>query len=568
MPSPKPERQNYIMKKKILSLICVLSVLFGSLAIPVFAEDGTTSQTDDNTIASGDTTDESSSETKSTATGEGGNGELAPIDADSPSVQQIVYDFLTKDLSLCPAAAAGIMGNVMIECLFDPSKKAMDTNNKLSFGLMMWNGPRYESLKTWCAEHGYDKNDPLGQLGYLKWELENTETQAYKAMLNVPNTIEGTVEAAILWASKFERCTKTSYGLRIYYAVNNYWRQYAGGTVSNTPGVYGYYYNVPDNIQHGKPLTLYGGVVSYSSPLKSINASVYTEDGTHVTGRSVMNSDLAGNIGNNDYYVVFNKLAKGNYYYVITATNQTGEYVIERHPFTVTDEPNSYSLVTESEGGVICKLGAKCPQLNFSDMRPANYWAHDSIDFVLQHGYFKGMGGGLLSPELNMTRAMAVTLLDRVAADYPLPNTNASAESTDEIRFTDVPEDEWYTPSVKWAVKNGIVDGKSEEIFAPEDNITRGELAALMARFASKYFPEGTATEAEGAVPDFSAFTDGHLVPAWLQKDMAWAVKNGLVNGSSNPDGTLSLNFEDFATREEVATIIMRFIDLLDKNNP
>ena len=73
------------------------------------------------------------------------------------SVQRIVYDFLTGDLALCPAAAAGIMGNVMIECGFDPDIEHMDTNDKLSYGLMMWNGPRYEALKKWCEEKGYKK---------------------------------------------------------------------------------------------------------------------------------------------------------------------------------------------------------------------------------------------------------------------------------------------------------------------------------------------------------------------------------------------------------------------------
>ena len=78
----------------------------------------------------------------------------------SEKVQNVVYKYLTEELELTPAAAAGIMGNIMIECTFDPTALAMDTNGLYSFGRMMWNGPRFEALKKWCAENGYEKEDP------------------------------------------------------------------------------------------------------------------------------------------------------------------------------------------------------------------------------------------------------------------------------------------------------------------------------------------------------------------------------------------------------------------------
>ncbi len=559
-------------------------------------------------------------------------------DESEKTVQSTVYDFLTEELDLCPAAAAGIMGNVMIECGFDPDLEVIDTNDKPSYGLMMWNGPRYESLKKWCSEHGYKKSDAEGQLGYLKWELENTEKAAYRTMKEIPNTIEGAVRAAIRWASDFERCTKTSYGLRIYYALNNYWQKYAGGNVSDTSGIYGYYYNVPENIKFGEPLTLYGAVVSYSSELKSITAGVYTEDGELITGKTVAASNLVGNIGVIDRYVVLNKVPKGKYYYTITAVNEAGEYMVERHEFTVSDEPTKATLVPESEGGVICDMGASCPFLVYKDMLPANHWAHDAVDFVLTNEYFVGDGAGYFLPKTNMSRAMAVTVLHRMAEKYgfdeipvsddthtnttgtasgdasdePLPqetgsettgqtetagtdtydnkygaepgtgtdsatgtdtNTNTNTDmNTDKdtgsdssfeveeprpLEFVDLESGRWYVPHVLWAVDAGITEGKGNGIFDPGGELSRGELAVLMYRFAA--FCQ---LEVSSEI-DLSAFADGRSVPAWAHDGISWAVDAGLINGIVN-DGVTYLDYSATATREQVAAILMRFAAYID----
>ncbi|MBR5448249.1 MAG: S-layer homology domain-containing protein, partial [Clostridia bacterium] len=531
---------------------------------------------------------------------------------------QTVYDFLIEELELCPAAAAGIMGNVMIECGFDPDLEVIDTNNKPSYGLMMWNGSRYESLKEWCAENGYKKSDPEGQLGWLKWELNNTEKASYKAMKEIPNTIEGAARAAILWASEFERCTRTSYGLRVYYALNNYWQKYAGGTVSNTPGIYGYYYNVPDNIKYGEPLTLYGAVVSYSSELKSITAGVYTESGELVTGKTISASNLAGNIGVIDRYVVLNKVPRGSYYYTITAVNASGEYIVERHSFTVSDEPTTATLVPESEGGVICANGAACPQLSYKDMLPATHWAHDSVDFVLKNGYFLGNGNGYFLPTTDMSRAMAVTVLHRIAesveasaADVEVADSEdvSSVESGSEVTpasdtdheidihadedctctctcstcstasgsdkdstssstgstgtedepkeapFIDVEAGSWYEEHVTWAHENGIVQGKSEGIFDPNGTVSRSELATLMYRLAEHL---GLSTEYTDTT---ASFADGATLADWERDGLVFAVSAGLIGGIPHGD-ELYLDGASFATREQVSAILYRFVKL------
>lgn len=536
-------------------------------------------------------------------------------------VQDIVYDFLVNDLELTPAAAAGIMGNVMIECTFDPAALAMDTNGLYSFGLMMWNGPRYEALKKWCADNGYEHTDPRGQLGYLKWELLNTEKAAYKVMKEIPNTVEGACRAAILWASEFERCTRTSFGLRIYYALNQYWPEYAGGTVSDTHGIYGYYYNVPENLKYGDALTLYGAVVSFSSNIKSLTAGVYTEDGELVTGKTIERDALVGNIGVIDRYVVFNKIPRGSYYYTITAVNEAGEYIVERHFFTVSDEPTKATLVKENEGYSRCGFGAYCPGHVFSDMPSVNNWAHSGIDYAVDAGLFEGKPGGIFAPNEEMSRAMFVTVLCRLCDMFGVPETDGtetegsyptdmittsdepdeptapseqneaetptesagdtseapetseipeeSEPSTDESTvpdgpvdvfnyyFKDVPSGKWYTEAVYRAAAAKLVMGKSADTFAPNEALTRAQLATLMYRFAELCGADMTVSA------PLDTFADGDAVPSWASDALSWAVAAGLVTGTDNA-GVLLLDPMGHATRAQVAAIVKRFVVLME----
>lgn len=605
-----------MLKFKLIAVICAIAML-----MPTAVLADVTSGTEGESVST-ESTGSMTAEVSTDSSSESADPKEEP---NEEKVQDIVYRFLTEDLALTPAAAAGIMGNVMIECTFDPTALAMDTNGLYSFGLMMWNGPRFEALKKWCADNGYDHEDPNGQLGYLKWELLNTEKAAYAIMKDIPNTVEGACRAAILWASEFERCTRTSFGLRIYYALNLYWPKYAGGTVSDTHGIYGYYYNVPENIQYGKALTLYGAVVSFSSNIKSITAGVFTEDGELVTGRSIDRDALVGNIGVLDSYIVFNKLPRGSYYYTITAVNEAGEYIVERHPFTVSDEETSATLVKENKGYVMCGFGIYCPGHVFSDMPAATNWAHSGIDYVVDAGLFEGKPGGIFAPREAMSRAMFVTVLCRLCDMFDVPSSDEDTADTDSLPstdtpsgdtdatdpiapsesqitdapaepeapdesdpesdtsedpsqtmlptdtsrpttppedefnyyFKDVPRGKWYTEAVYRAAAAQLVMGKSADTFAPNEALTRAQLATLMYRFAELC---GADTSMRA---DFDSFADGDSVPSWANDALSWAVAAGLVTGTNN-NGTLLLDPMGHATRAQVSAIVQRFVVLME----
>jgi len=113
----------------------------------------------------------------------------------------------------------------------------------------------------------------------------------------------------------------------------------------------------------------------------------------------------------------------------------------------------------------------------FGDVKPGD-WFFDDVGFVYTSGLMIGTGteSPLFSPDMPMSRAMLVTVLYRLAGSPDasgLPNA-----------FTDVPEDSWYGSAVAWAAANGITSGVGGNRFAPDDNVTREQAAAILLRYA------------------------------------------------------------------------------------
>ena len=174
-------------------------------------------------------------------------------------------------------------------------------------------------------------------------------------------------------------------------------------------------------------------------------------------------------------------------------------------------------------------------------------WFFDSVAYAVKNGLFKGTSDTTFAPNSNMTRAMFVTVLYRMAGE---PDA-----SKYDNPFEDVKDGMWYTDAVCWAAANGIVKGVSDKAFAPNADVTREQAAAFMQRYASFQKYDVSAKN------DLSAFTDAASISSWAKADMQWAVGAGLINGMTKttiaPQGT--------ATRAQVATILMRFCESVAK---
>lgn len=191
-----------------------------------------------------------------------------------------------------------------------------------------------------------------------------------------------------------------------------------------------------------------------------------------------------------------------------------------------------------------CDGGMDCPGAQFSDVN-VKAWYHESVDYVVTHDLMKGVTGGKFDPEGEMNRAMLVTVLWR----YEGKPTGA------KNTFSDVPAGEWYTDAVAWAAANGIVNGIGDGKFDPLGKITREQMATILFRYTEM---RGVADTSKRG--DLSGFPDEKQISEYATDAVAWAVGEGLILGS---DGMLLPQGD--ATRAQVATILMRFIENIVK---
>ena len=164
---------------------------------------------------------------------------------------------------------------------------------------------------------------------------------------------------------------------------------------------------------------------------------------------------------------------------------------------------------------------------DFTDTR--GHWAEDAIDFATAHELFAGTSDTTFTPDSPMTRAMLMTVLAR----FDGQDTTGGAV--------------WYEKAMAWARENGISDGSN-----PNGSITREQLATMLWRYAGSPAGNGSA---------IGRFTDSGKVSNYAVEAMNWAVGTGLFGGMG--DGTLAP--QGSATRAQVATILMRFVESLTK---
>ncbi len=178
-------------------------------------------------------------------------------------------------------------------------------------------------------------------------------------------------------------------------------------------------------------------------------------------------------------------------------------------------------------------------------------WAYPGIQYCVTHGIMGGMGDGTFAPTGTTTRAQIVQIL------YNLEGTPAVSGTTP---FTDLTAN-WYKPAILWAYQNNVVAGKSPTTFAPDQPVTREQIAVILTQYMFHVLKmERTWTPA-----DLSTFPDGAQVSGWAKEAVQDAVALGLINGTKAPDGLVYIDPQGSATRQQVATILMNFCQNVKK---
>ncbi|MGM9641003.1 MAG: S8 family serine peptidase [Faecousia sp.] len=297
------------------------------------------------------------------------------------------------------------------------------------------------------------------------------------------------------------------------------------------------------NVSTGSPVKQDDGIVSVAIRAEEDAASgmleiALDENATLVGLESAVLSSYTEKDGNVTFaYADYDTIAKGETVAVLRVKLNDSKSTV-----TLTETERSGKALEEKTTLILrnCDGKTDCPSAAFSDLN-TGAWYHEYTDFVLENGLMNGMGGGKFAPNGTVTRAMAVTMLYRLAGE---PEVKSAAP------FTDVADGKYYTKAVAWAYENGIVKGMTDKLFAPNADATREQLVTFLYRYAQF---AGMDTSAKA---DLSTFADGTSVSNFAVDAMTWAVGAGLVEGMGNNKLAPKAN----AVRVQLAALIYRFV--------
>lgn len=180
----------------------------------------------------------------------------------------------------------------------------------------------------------------------------------------------------------------------------------------------------------------------------------------------------------------------------------------------------------------------------FTDV-PDSAWYAPHVAYVYENDLMNGMSATTFAPNSNMTRAMIVTVLYRIAGS---PDTDGKHP------FKDVPAGKWFSDPIAWAYENKVVNGMSATSFAPNSNVTREQMVTIFYNYANSC---GYDTS---ELADLSGYADDSSIHNYAVNAFSWAVEAKIISGVD----AAHLAPRNNATRAQCATIISRFMGWID----
>lgn len=246
--------------------------------------------------------------------------------------------------------------------------------------------------------------------------------------------------------------------------------------------------------------------------------------------------------GTNSYYGIRNE------YVYIDATPNTGYKV---KSVTVYDKYNDsikvyesstanryYFTMPDSNVTVNVEFTPRVMSNPFTDVKSTD-WFYDAVNYVYSEGIMDGTSVYMFSPNNATSRGMLVTILWRLAGEPVVTGTS----------FSDVSSSAYYYYAVLWASKYGIVDGLGNNMFGPDQAITREQFAVILYRYAQHC---GYSTSANSTLVGYA---DSNKISSYALTAMRWACGAGLFEG----DERANLNPQGQTTRAAAAKLLMTF---------
>lgn len=185
----------------------------------------------------------------------------------------------------------------------------------------------------------------------------------------------------------------------------------------------------------------------------------------------------------------------------------------------------------------------------FADI--ASHWAKNDIEFLADKGLVKGVGNNKYEPERQISRAEFATMLVNML-DISTANVTGS-------RFIDVQEGAWHVKAVNAAYNAGLVKGVSANSFEPDRNVTRQEMAVMVAN-ALAYKGKSIEVAEQDVINKLAKYNDNAMAADWAKTPVVVAINYGIITGRSATELAPVAN----ATRAESAVMMARLYNVIN----
>lgn len=345
-----------------------------------------------------------------------------------------IYSFLVKNIGYNTAAACGVLANIECESNFNPNATG---DSGTSYGICQWHNSRWDSMKEWCGDNGYDWKTLTGQLNYLKKELSaNNSSYLYNGktinnkMKTFANTADGAYSAGDYWCRLYEvPANKETVGVaRGNKARDTYWKELKDSSVSD---------DSDNTASDGKVYSIFKDVKKDAWYCSAIQ---YVYDKKVMTGTSKTTFEPNTSTNRATAATVLYKLSKADAkHFGVSSTNKS----------------------------------------SFTDV-PSGSWYSDAVKWAAGAGIVAGSSSKTFGPKDKVTREQFAVMLYNYAKKL---SWNVSA-STSLNSFSDGSSvHDWAKTAMKWAVAKDIMNGSGGKL-TPRSALTRAQMASMVQKFA------------------------------------------------------------------------------------
>ncbi|QZY55691.1 S-layer homology domain-containing protein [Crassaminicella profunda] len=191
------------------------------------------------------------------------------------------------------------------------------------------------------------------------------------------------------------------------------------------------------------------------------------------------------------------------------------------------------------------KTEIQVTEVTFKDLGDYE-WAKEAIEAMATNKIINGRSDEKFDPSANITRAEFATLVTKMMG-YTTENM--------DIPFIDVEKDTWYYDFVGVAYKNGLINGRSENVFDPNGNITRQEMAVILAKVLDK------SGYSQGGLSELDIFKDANDIASWSKNSVSLCVKEKIISGMDDGNFAPKQN----ANRAQAAAMLYKVYQLIVK---